>query len=402
MHFFRMYWRRSLRKPGAILLWLAVPFVFMGIYQLVFGGSGSSPRATIAIVDQDSSMVSSLVRGAFGQGPVADLVRIIEVTDLDAVDARFADESASAALIIPPGFGERLLRMQPDTLQLLNNPRHTIGPQIAEAVTEALLTIGNGLLTRFAGPLADVRAQFDSDTSPNPDEVGAVAQRFYLATRSGTGLGAIDKIDITLIDEEGENADDFNMAALFFPGLVMFGLLTVSLRLEHAFLIDRRNGVTERFITAPVSPWRVAFEQRLYTASFAYGVGMLAGILGGLIWHIPANGLGTVNLVVVSLALFISGINGCIFSLSNSPRAVSAISSLVMIFLTILGGGFFPAEFMPPAFQSFAQWIPTGAANIALTRTLTGREVPISIPLFVATSIAFFAVGMLVGRRRLR
>jgi len=129
---------------------------------------------------------------------------------------------------------------------------------------------------------------------------------------------------------------------------------------------------------------------------------MLAGILGGLFWHIPANGFGTVNVVVVALALFISGINGCIFSMSNSPRAVSAISSLVMIFLTILGGGFFPAEFTPPAFQSFAKWIPTGAANIALTRTLTGREVPISIPLYVATSIAFFAVGMLVSRRRLR
>ncbi len=29
MHLFRMYWTRTLKKPGAIFLWLLLPFVFM-------------------------------------------------------------------------------------------------------------------------------------------------------------------------------------------------------------------------------------------------------------------------------------------------------------------------------------------------------------------------------------
>jgi ABC-type multidrug transport system permease subunit len=168
---------------------------------------------------------------------------------------------------------------------------------------------------------------------------------------------------------------------------VMFGLLTVSIRLEHAFLMDRRNGVTRRFVTAPVSPWRVALEQRLYTASFAFAVGIVAGTLGGVIWRIPPHGLAPAVLVVAMLSLFIAGINGIIFSLTDSPRAVGAISSLVMIFLTILGGGFFPAEFMPGTFQSIAGWIPTGTANLALTRTLTGREIPVSLPGYALTCV---------------
>ncbi|HEU4365828.1 MAG TPA: ABC transporter permease [Candidatus Krumholzibacteria bacterium] len=400
MHFFRMYWRRTLRKPGAILLWLAVPFVFMGIYQLVFGDEDGPPRTALAIVDEDSSLVSGLVQGAFDQGPVGELMTVTPAANLAEVETRFAAGDASAALVIPAGFGDRLLRMEPDTLRLLRNPRHAIGPQIAEGVARTLVTIGNGVLGQFAGPMQAMRDFLDRDTGPSSDEVGAIARDFDAARRGATGLGALQKVDVVIVDEEGAE-EDFNMAALFFPGLVMFGLLTVSLRIEHAFLMDRRNRVTHRFVTAPVSPWRVALEQRLYTASFAWVVGIVAGVLGGIIWRIPPHGLFTAALVVALLALFIAGINGVIFSLTDSPRAVGAISSLVMIFLTILGGGFFPAEFMPPSFQSIASWIPTGTANIALTRALTGREIPVSIPLYGLTCAAFFAAGTFAGRRRL-
>lgn len=400
MQFFRMYWRRTLRKPGAVLLWLAVPFVFMGIYQLVFGGDSGPPRTGLLIVDRDSSFVSSLVKGAFDQGPVGDLIAVAPAADLAAAEERFAAGDASAALVIPAGFGERLLRAQPDTLRLFTNPRHAIGPQVAQGVVGALVTVGNGVLGQFAEPMQAMRGYLDRDAPPTPDEVGAMAGRFYTAGRGVTGLGALQGVDVAVVDDEGEE-QDFNMAALFFPGLVMFGLLTISLRLEHAFLIDRRNRVTHRFVTAPVSPWRIALEQRLYTASFAFAVGIVAGALGGVIWRIPPHGLLTAAAIAAALSLFIAGINGVIFSLTDSPRAVGAISSLVMIFLTILGGGFFPAEFMPDAFQAFAGWIPTGTANIALTRALTGREVPVSIPLYALTCSAFFAAGTLAGRRRL-
>ena len=400
MHFFRMYWRRTLRKPGAIVLWLAVPFFFMAIYQVVFGGDSGPPRTSIALVDQDSSLASGLVKNSFTQGPVGDLVAVSPARDLTAVDRLFADGDASAALVIPAGFGDRLLRSDPDTLVLYRNPRHAIGPEVAEGVTGALVTVGNGLLAEFAGPLATLRGFFDRDHPPTSEEVQGVAGQFYAARGGFGGFNALSNIDVAVIDDEGEQ-EDFNMAALFFPGLVMFGLLTVSLRLEHAFLIDRRNRVTHRFVTAPVSPWRIAFEQRLYTASFAFAVGVVAGTLGGIIWRIPPHGLATAVLVVAALALFIAGINGMIFSLTDSPRAVGAISSLVMIFLTILGGGFFPAEFMPGAFQSIAGWIPTGTANLALTRALTGREVPVSLAAYAVVCAGFFTAGIVAGRRRL-
>jgi hypothetical protein len=70
MHLFRMYWQRVLRRPGSVLIWLAVPFVFMAIYTMVFGNDNSGPpKTTMAVVDQDSSLVSKVVKSALQPGP---------------------------------------------------------------------------------------------------------------------------------------------------------------------------------------------------------------------------------------------------------------------------------------------------------------------------------------------
>lgn len=400
MHLFRMYWQRVLRRPGSVLVWLAVPFVFMAIYSMVFGKNNSGPpKTTMAVVDADSSIASKLVKGALRQGPVANMIEIVDAKDMTVVDEMFKKETASAALVIPDGFGKGLLNMQPQKLTLYKNPRHFIGPQIAEGIVRSLTVIGDGLLTQFEQPLAEIKAM---NHKPSSEEIGKLSQTFYATAQSMRGLSAIRNIDVTIVEKPKDTeSSDFNLAAMFFPGLIMFGLLSVSLNIEHRFLRDRTNHVTRRFVTAPISPWSVAIQQRLYTASFALAVGIVAGTLGGLIWRIPPHGLGTATLIIVALALFVSGWNGIVFSLSSSTRAVSAISSISMVFLSILGGGFFPTDFMPKTFQAVTRLIPTGMANLGLTHCLTGRPLGISLPVLLATCAAFFVVGTLMTRRRI-
>lgn len=400
MHLFRMYWQRTLRKPGSVVVWLAVPFVFMAIYTMVFGGNDSGPpKTTMAIVDQDSSFVSKLVKSALNQGPVANMITLVDATDTTAVDELFRKEKASAALIIPDGFGERLLRMEPQKLVLYKNPRHFIGPQIAEGITQSLVIIGNGLISQFTVPMKRIAAMKDK---PTADQIGDISQQFFTAGTSLRGLSSIRNIDVTIIEKKDDTeSNDFNLAAMFFPGLVMFGLLSVALNLEHRFLRDRSNHVTRRFVTAPISPWSIAIQQRLYTMSFAFVVGIVAGTLGGLIWRIPPHGLGTATLLVFALALFVSGWNGIVFSLSSSTRAVSAISSISMVFLSLLGGGFFPVDFTPAGFQAITKFIPTGMINLSLTHCLTGRPLGVSLLVIFATCSAFFVAGAFMGRRRI-
>ena len=141
MHLFRMYWMRTLKKPGAVYLWLLLPFVFMTIYTLTFGGD-SKLTVGVAVMDRDSSFVSNFVRGAFERGPLEGLVEVFPVETLEDVKHLFSREKASAALVIPKGFGESVFLNESTTLTLYKNPRHFIGPQIAEGIIVILRDIG--------------------------------------------------------------------------------------------------------------------------------------------------------------------------------------------------------------------------------------------------------------------
>jgi len=403
MHLFRMYWQRVWKRPGAALLWMALPFVFMTIYSLVFGGDdGGLPKVGIAIVDQDSTLVSGLVKSAIAQGPVASMVTLVDARDMPAVETMFEKESASAAIVVPDGFGAKLLSSQPDTLRLYRNPRHTIGPQIAEGILGSLVTVTNELYAQFTGPMQSVRALSGRQQAPTADDIAAISRQFFEAGERARGLSVLQKIDVVVIDESQQEEENFSMAALFFPGLIMFGLLSLSLHLEHRFMLDRTQHVTDRVVSAPVAPWRVAVEQRVFALSFLYIIGVVSLLLGAVIWRIPLQGVATANLIVIALALFIAGWQGSLHSMSRSPRAASAMASIAMVFLSILGGGFFPAEFMPPAFQSIIRWIPTGMANLGLTRAITGRDLTISLPILFAVSLSFFTLAVLLTRKRIR
>ena len=112
MHAFRMYWRRSMQKPGTIVLWMLLPFVFMVIYTTIFGGDGPSLATGLAVLDRDSTFVANLVKGAFDQGPVGDMLEVYEVADMEEVEKLFDNGKASAALVIPKNFGEDLLALE--------------------------------------------------------------------------------------------------------------------------------------------------------------------------------------------------------------------------------------------------------------------------------------------------
>lgn len=395
-----------MRMQGTIYLWMLIPFVFMFIYQMAFGGSGGSISKTgLAVVDQDSTLVSQLLAGAFGQGDLAEFIEVEPAADMAAAEKMFVDETASAALVIPAGFGDKLLDYEDVTLTLYKNPRHFIGPQIAEGVTGALIAMGNGLLGLFEQPISIIKKFEDSGADIGADEVAALAKMVYEIGEDAPSLGALGGISVVTVEpESGEEeegiGDDFDMATFFFPGLLVFGLLSVSLGLETRLLQDRINKVTHRMVIAPLAPWNLVFQQRLFAASFILVIAVVSAALGGVMWSIAPVGLATVGLITVALTLFIVGINGTIFSLGNSLRATSAISSIVMIALVSVGGGFFPAELTGGGFQAVSRMTPTGMANMGITKALTGRELDISIPVLFIYCGAFFLLSVFLARRK--
>ncbi|MBI4720398.1 MAG: hypothetical protein HY770_04085, partial [Chitinivibrionia bacterium] len=103
MKLFKMYWRRTLKKPAIVLLWSSVPFVLTTIYILAFGRSGSIAPSVLLLVDEDKSFISGFVKQAFSHGELGDYVSVAEAATLDQAEEAFRKNKASGALVIPEG-----------------------------------------------------------------------------------------------------------------------------------------------------------------------------------------------------------------------------------------------------------------------------------------------------------
>ncbi len=396
-----MYWKRTFKRPAVILIWSAIPFVFMVLYTLVFDSGGKIPPSVLAVADRDSSFVSGFVADAFAQGPLEGIVAVKKVADLDEAQKMFEKNLASAALVIPDGFGTDLFLQKNIELLFYTNPRHYIGPQILQGTVETMAVLANGLLKTFRVPLKGISGFINNKKSPSADDLADVSRLFFTAGEKSQALSSLQSLDIKIIEKESAKAYEFNMAAFFFPGLIVFALLALSLGLEARFLGDRLEKLNNLIIASPQKPWLLVMNQRLYSICFLYFIAVICSLLGGAIWHIAPTGILKANIMTVLVIFFIVGMNATIFSIARSRKSSAALSSFIMTILMMIGGGIMPVEIYPPAVKKIANLTPTGIANTGIVESITGRDISISLPLLFAYCSTFLLLSIVVGRKKM-
>jgi ABC-2 type transport system permease protein len=398
---FQMYWIRTFKHPTNIAIWLSLPFLFMTIYTLVFGGSGGAPSSTMLLIDRDDSFASGFVKNAFSSNQLGNLLRVEEVETMGEIEKRFEGGGASAALEIPEGLGQAVLAQNDVTVKLYTNPRHFFGPQIIESITDVLFSSANELLYLFEKPLSSIQT-FQDRGAFTGEGVSALATDVFEVMAGSPSLQSFASLSVTVVELEGEETQDINMGAFFFPGLVMFSLISLSLGLESHFQLDRIKKLNHRMITSPITPTALVLSQRSYAVVFLLFMGFVCGLIGGLIWRIPPQGVFQVGYLTLLLILCVVGINASIFNLAKTQRSASALSSFVLVFLVIVGGGFMPVEFYPEAVRRFSLLTPTGLASTGIVQSLNGSGLSISLPLLIAYAVIFMGLSIFLGARKFK
>src|SRR5438034_5418902 len=134
--------RRARHNPWPYVLNLALPLCITALIGLVFGPSskgGGLGQITFAVVDEDDSVLSSLLRGAMNQG---DFRKHLEARFLEREQAlkQINDNKISAVLIIPKGFTRSYLTGDmPVALELIKNPAQSLYPAILEELLQVVV-----------------------------------------------------------------------------------------------------------------------------------------------------------------------------------------------------------------------------------------------------------------------
>jgi len=388
--------RRRRRDPLALALWVGIPLIIVSILSLVFGRGGGTPRGRLLIADEDKSLLSSVLTGAFSQGKLGEMLTV-EKVDRETGRARLYKGDGSALLLIPKGFGNAVLVNKPVALHLLTNPAQRILPGIIEEslsiLTEAAFYL-EALLGDRLRPLTQGSPQ-ESSIIEFTVAVNRLAQRLEKHLNP-----PLIKLQTTVIESGAQTG--FNFTEAFFPGSIFMALLFMAQGLSEDLWKERAQGTLRRAAATP-SRTEAFLAGKLLGGAALMGVVTLAG-LSCARWIF---GLRAAN---VGLAAFWASFFGTVFFLmmmlvqmhASSARAGNVLTNLVLFPLVMLGGSFFPFEVMPASLATIGRWTPNGWALVQFRAILADAVDPTRLAASLAGLAGMGALMCFAGALRLR
>ncbi|HWD18455.1 MAG TPA: ABC transporter permease [Verrucomicrobiae bacterium] len=347
--------RRAWRNPLPWLLNLALPLCITAVIGLVFGGHGDNNnrlgRIRFAVVDEDHSALSKLLRGAAGQDQAATYLDPVFLEKAEAL-RQLNDSKISAALIIPPQFTSNYLTGQPVRLELVKNPAEQIHPAVLEELLGVAVTGLNAVSRNFTSEfpawrrVAEGRADYH-EIAQLIDDTGRRAQavRHYLFPPliSFTGASA-EKKETPAPEPAGPQ---FNLFAYLLVG--MAGMFLLLLANQGVSDLHRELALRtfERYSTLHVRLLPFILGKALFTIVIvALGSVILLGG-GAALFHIHWPRPLPLAALTAAYVCFATGLMSVLVSLAADERQANALNNVVSMVFAMAGGCMFPPDNLP-------------------------------------------------------
>jgi hypothetical protein len=363
--------RRAGRNPLPWLIHLLVPLLMTGLLGMAFGPKSESKglgRIRFALVDEDDSPVSGMIRGASNQRDAGNYLEPV-VLDRDEALRQIKVNQVCAAVIIPKGFAENYLTTtQTVTLELVKNPAQSVHPAVMEEMLGVLVTALDVAKRHLGSELPDWRAAFQDDI-----DYLRVAE---LVTRDGAKIQAARKyispplIVYTKQSEsndkplpgkardaaasggkagaaKGSAAPAVNVFGFLLPGLASMFLLFLASNAVVDLFREFEQRTFSRFCTLRHQVFVFAFSKVVLSVLLLIACAAImmggGGLIFGVTWRHPL----AVTLLTVSYCFFAAGFVTLLGSAFSSARQADPMCSLACMLVGIAGGSAFPSQQLP-------------------------------------------------------
>ena len=341
----------SLFRDPVLLILVAYSFTF-SVYTPAKSAVMDVVNASIAIVDEDDSEVSRVIREAM-LPPLFLPAASISFRDIN----RDMDRGRYTFVVdIPPQFQQDLAKDLKPNVQIISDATAMSqagrGPgYIQNIITSAVQPFWSGAATASSEPLAklNVRARFN----PNMEQSWFVAVNQVI--------------------------NNISVLALFLTGA--------------AVLREREHGNIEHLLVMPLRPYELMFAK-----VWANGLVVMVAAMTSLFLIVKgAVGVpvaGSIPLFASGLAVYLFSVTALGIMLATVVRSMPQFGLLafpVFIAMNLLSGGQTPLESMPAPLQKFMQFVPSthfvSFSQAVLFRNATPQMVWPQL-------LAMFAIGM--------
>ena len=398
------YWRNPIRTA----LLFAVPLVMAGVFALAFGGGdGDQITITVLLFDEDDSLLSRLLEGA---GDSSRSGQKLEVVPVGEEGYEMMERGEASALVhLPEGFTADYLDGNPTTIGVVKNPSERFLPKIVD----------EGVRIGAVG-LSEVSQVFRAELAQMGDfarekEFPADLAVANLSAGVNQNLRGLERFlfppvvtleSVSLRPERGEEEEDdgFNILAYVLPGFSIMGILFLAQSATRDILRDRESGLLRHLLTAPVSVNDYLGGKCLSVFAvtiLGFTLFVLIGIAAGIHWG-PAP---AVVALMLASALATAGLLILIMSLVGSERQGDALTTMVIIVSSMLGGAFIPVSQMPSFLKpisasTLVYWSTEGFSKLIIDGGGLADIVP-NLAVLTVVGLILMLIGALVLKRKI-
>ena len=410
------------RDRFALALSFLLPIIFFAVFAMIYSGHGSTtPKISIIVVDQDHSQASAQLLHSLQNEDSLKVATGPEPTKENPTPPDYTAASAEAAvkagdvpvaLIIPSGYGLHPISFgpaQPATqIELLNDSSDIIAPQMVNGLLQkAAMT---SMPTTMAQQGMDLTGRNIGGFTPEQQkrvDAQMAAMRKYMADpananrpSSSGGGGMIQVHSRAVVGENKPNPMIAFYAAAFG---VMFLLWTAS-GAAGSLLDEAESGTLDRVLASRVSMGTLLAGKMTFAILLAFTQLTAMFVFGWLVYRVdlPHHIPGFV-VMGLSTAFAVAAFGMLLASICRSRAQLGALSTIVIMSMSAIGGSMFPRYFMPKAMQTAGLFTINAWAIDGFTKVFW-RDMPVSalwpqVTVLVSTGVVLFLIARQIARR---
>lgn len=420
------------RDRASLALSFVLPIAFFSIFAGIFGSQHDTvPQVHLIVVDQDHSEASrNLVRALQHEGSLVvathpDAGKNAPASpDYTAASAEAAVKAGNVpvALIIPAGWGQHPIAFRSDTadnnpeIQLLNDQSDAIAPQIVNGLLQkAAMTSmpasmageGEKYMKQYIGGLTpEQQKRWDANLAAldelekRRDEQAASGAAPATDSSSGFGAGVINVKTRGVVGEHQNK----NMISFYAAGIgVMFLLFTAS-GSAGSLLDEQDSGTLDRVLSSRVTMTTLLAGKLAFNTLLAFVQLAVMFLWGWAVFHLDLfTHIPGFIVMGVCTAFAVAAFGMLLASMCHTRGQLGAVSTLLILMMSALGGSMFPRFLMPESLQKAGLFTINGWAIDGFTKVFW-RDLPIpalwpQVAVLLAIGTGLFLIARRVARK---
>jgi ABC-2 type transport system permease protein len=416
------------RDRVSLVLSFVVPIAFFSIFAVIFGGQRDTvPKIKVIAVDEDQSRGSrQLVKGLESDGSLTVTTKPAptksqpQPSDYTAATAEAAVTAGdvSVALIIPNGWGANPISFGPNSsgraIELLNDASDAIAPQMVAgllqkaamtAMPETMAEQGMKYSDQYLGGFTpEQRKKMDGYLDKLRHlEDGQAAGTGSSASSSSASSRSGEMIAVKSRSVVGQNKKS-PMISFYAAAIgVMFLLFTAS-GSAGALLDEAESGALDRVLSSRIDMNGLLAGKMVFNILLAFTQLTVMFLWGWVVFkldffsHIPGF-----IVMGLSTAFAVAAFGMLLASICRTRGQLGALSTLLILVMSAIGGSMFPRFLMPEGMQKAGLWTINAWAIDGFTKVFW-RDLPVTalwqqVSVLLAIGIVLFAIARRVARR---